>query len=198
MNEETKKLIADEFNSLPFEIKEAISRMPWKKIIKEISSENNLSDEKAQALNIETAFVLFGLEPPEDFQANITREASLDDATAKNVSAAVSEKIFTPIENQIMMIRAMTPKVEKVVEQNKTQQAVEKSEPQAKTTELEIPPQMSLVPEGKVMDHLPPISPVQPKVQESTPPITQARPMQTAPIITGYDKNKDPYREPVE
>ncbi len=224
-------LAEEQFKSLPLNIKEAISRIPWKERLKKIASQNNLNSEQSNILEIETMMVLYSLESPIDYLKNITQEVGVGEIVSKTVNDQVFKEIFNDVEKQFEMIEAIskkstlktTPVATIKVSEQKDPPFIPVAEvkspenlPSTKTTALEIPPVMSVVPEGKVMDHLPPIHPTQPKIQvdsrqqtvnrEDVKPRIESPRVGTpqiptppvSPEVIQYLNGRDPYREPLE
>jgi transcription elongation factor len=106
MNEEDK-LIQEQFQKLPPELQQAINAVPWKAAVKEVASSNNLTQEKAEILERETMFILYGFENPDDYIKNMMREVQINEEIAAKIAGEVNEKVFKVIAEQ--MDKAQAP-----------------------------------------------------------------------------------------
>jgi hypothetical protein len=97
MEQDPNKLIEEQFNSLPDSLQSALKGVPWKDEVSRIASSNALSSEQAFALEEETLFVLYGLEAPEDYIANLVSEALITEDQAIIISDIIAERVFEPI-----------------------------------------------------------------------------------------------------
>ncbi len=198
------KILEQQILDSPEQIRKFVMEKKWVPIVEDISKKNNFSLEQKAALENETIFVLVGLDLLDNLEKNLLESLGIELVLVKVIVAELNERIFFEIKSFLPTeIEEVLPQTE---QQKSTSNSISdfQSLPSVKTTELEVLPQMSVVPEGKVMDHLPPITPTQPKVTASggTPQNAVAPTPETIvpfkPIITGYDKGKDPYREPIE
>lgn len=94
---ETKKLIDEQWKALPDNLKHAIEKVPWKTLVQEIGNQNTLDEEQLLSLELETMFILYGFENPNDYVSNVTRNVTLSEDTAYLIADSVVEKIFNPI-----------------------------------------------------------------------------------------------------
>jgi hypothetical protein len=200
---EETKFLEEQIREAPKEIRNFLAQKEWRDAVQKIIQKNNFSSDQQTALENEIIFVILDLEPREGFKENIINSVGIQEIMAREIELEVNQNIFNKIN------RPTTPenkKIEPVIETPDLP-----SFPPAKSTALEIPPQMSIVPEGKVMDHLPPIHPTQPKIVvppfTATPapaptpvvPVAQApKPIVQTPAPTIRYAGKDPYREPLE
>lgn len=103
---EPEKIIEEQFNSLPPEIKEAIGRVPWKERVRDIAKRESLNDDQALALEAETMIILYGFLPPEGYVQSIETEVGVDEEQAERVAKLVTNEIFDDIERQFETIEA--------------------------------------------------------------------------------------------
>ena len=96
MNEQDK-LIEEQLKTLPQNLQQAISSVPWKSSLQEIGKQNNLNTEQIDALEKETMFVIYEFENPVDYPANIIRELNISEKIAYAIVESVANKIFDPI-----------------------------------------------------------------------------------------------------
>lgn len=209
------KLIQDQFNSLPPDIKEALGRVPWKNRVRDIAKREGLDEDQATSLETETLLILYGFEPPENYPDNIRRELGLDDEAVDRITKEVSDEIIDDIERQFEMIDAITPAV-----RNASQTPAQPSVPKPKVT-IQISSTPEVAPQT-LPETLPGETPhevphVEPQAQ-ATPSTTKTPSTPEPTIITNsaqaqeftkprpkldfpqskYPKGQDPYREPLE
>ncbi len=104
MDEETQKILEKQFASLPENIQTAIVSAEYKTKLKEITDRQRLLIDQAGKLEMETTFVMIGLEPLADYVENLQRELGIDIIRAKELAADVSENIFKPIRSSLYSI----------------------------------------------------------------------------------------------
>ncbi|MBX4189501.1 hypothetical protein KW785_02810 [Candidatus Parcubacteria bacterium] len=203
MENNTEKLIQDQFNSLPLDIKESIGRVPWRERVQSIAKREGLSDDKASVLETETTLILYGFLPPEEYQANIVREVDVDEETAERIIKEVTNEIFAEIEKQYELIDATThlAKVE--------EKPVETPREMPKVTPTVPQPAPEILPEvvpGQTAHEVPHVEfKKEPLVSTPTyaaptnPPAenTPKRPDLNLPK-SDYTHGQDPYHEPLE
>jgi len=100
MNEE-EKIIQEQLQKLPENLRKAIEAVPWKSSVKEIAITNKLSFEQVATVERETMFILYGFENPDDYVGNLMREVQIDENTAVTIATEVNEKIFKAIALKI-------------------------------------------------------------------------------------------------
>lgn len=110
MENNTDKLIQDQFNSLPADVKEAISRVPWKARVQDIAKREGLNAEQSTSLETETMLTLYGFVAPDSYIGNITTEVGVEEEQAERISKLVTDEIIADIEKQFEMIDALMPK----------------------------------------------------------------------------------------
>ncbi len=206
---EDLKVLEQQINNAPEQIKKFLTEEKWVSVVGDIVKKDSLSAEQKTSLENEVLFVLIGLDLFSNLEKNIAESLSLEPILAKAIVVELEERIFKDIKSFLPTEAETSTQTEKVI---KTPDLG--SLPPVKSTVLEIPPQLSIVPEGKVMDHLPPISPTQPKMQVDSrqetvdsqkieipkpiaPIIQPSKPPVFVPPPVGYS-GKDPYREPLE
>lgn len=168
MNEE-EKLIKEQWDKLSPELQKAIESIPWRNLIKEISQTNTLDAEQVAVLERETMFILYGLENPNDFIANITREVGISEEQALKIAEVVVEKIFEPILAKVEGAASKVTTALPMVEEGERAHDVPHVETAARP---EAPP---------------PATPVRPEPKVQTP-LPDYR----------YPEGSDPYREPLK
>ncbi len=91
-------------DSLPKDIKEAISSTDFIYTVQDISKKYNLHIDKMGELSDEISLVMLGFTHPADFTKNIKNRLSVDENTAHEITKEVNEKIFKPIKESLMEI----------------------------------------------------------------------------------------------
>lgn len=207
MDNDSNKIIKDQLNSLPLDVRESISRVPWKDKIKYIAKREGLDEEKSIALETETMFILFGFLSFETYTENIMREVGLDQETASRISDSVYNEIILEIQKQFEMIEAISqkqkepPEVEPPVPSKLPEQKTETPLIQ-KTTAVEIPPtNLPMIEPGEVVhDTKPQVATPVVKTEPAIPPqptIKPSTPTPPKPVNSHYPNGQDPYREPL-
>ena len=100
MNEE-ERLIKEQWDKLPPELQRVIESVPWKSLVGDIGKTNALDSNKIAILERETMFILYGLENPADYLANIEREVGLSEEQSAAVAGAIADKIFDAIFEKV-------------------------------------------------------------------------------------------------
>jgi hypothetical protein len=94
---ETEKIIKEQLNKLPANLRKAILTVPWEISVEKIGKANNLDEKQITSLERETLFVLCGFEQPEDYIENIMREVGIPEEMTYKIAETVNEKVFGPI-----------------------------------------------------------------------------------------------------
>ncbi|MDB5194227.1 MAG: hypothetical protein JWN50_241 [Parcubacteria group bacterium] len=110
MENETDKVIQDQFDSLPLDVKEAIGRVPWKARLRDIAKREGLKAEQADTLETETMLILYGFLEPDTYLSSLTSQVGVGEEQAERISELVANEIITDIEKQFEMIDALAPK----------------------------------------------------------------------------------------
>ena len=115
MDDELQKIIAEQMEKLPEDVKQAIISVDYKTKLQEITKKQKLLIDKAAKLELETTLVMIGLEPMTDYIDNLQREMELPPVRAKEVAMDVNELIFKPIRVSLQnMSEELKPTEEKV------------------------------------------------------------------------------------
>ncbi|MFA6340881.1 MAG: hypothetical protein WCX27_01400 [Candidatus Paceibacterota bacterium] len=104
MNEETKKIIAEQMEAIPKELKDAIFSPDYPIRLQEIVKNNKLMIDQAGNLETETTLVMLGLEPLEDYIDNLINNVGLSRNLAFVVAHDVNETIFKNIRESLKKI----------------------------------------------------------------------------------------------
>jgi hypothetical protein len=226
METDTNKLIQDKWDSLPLDIKQALTNIPWKNRVRDIAQIETLDGDETDQLETELLLVLYGFVPPEDLTHNLVTELSLEEEQAERIVKMIEDRIIADIEKQLEMTDALRPEVTAnippVAPPQATAAPVAVVEPTAKQPE-EIPSSSSLpeiapniLPEvlsnEEAHDSSPEVKPEtqvpaeKSNISEANPqaPLTVNKPLEpTTPTAevkkkNGYLGGIDPYREPIE
>lgn len=101
MDEETKKIIKDQMEILPDDVKKAILSVDYSTQLQEVVKRNHLLIDQAGSLETETTLTLLGIEPLSEYVENISRELSLPREKALIVAHDVDELIFKNIRESL-------------------------------------------------------------------------------------------------
>lgn len=206
MDQETQKLVDEQFKKLPVELQAAINTVPWKTSLKEIALANKIALEKQEILERETMFILYGFEKPEDYIGNLMREVEISEETAIAIAEAVEKKIFEEItlkteaspekmletipeviHNSLPVIEPDFARETLAVKVGETVHDVPHVEP-VKETETIIPINKPATPQ--------PVAPQSSQSTQAEPAKVVVKPKET-PKVGHYEAGKDPYREPI-
>src|SRR3954468_15368994 len=98
MDNNVDKLIQDQIDSLPLDVKEAVARVPWKERVRDIAKRENLNVAQADSLETETMFILYGFLTPDTYVGNIMTEVGIEDEQAERINKLVNDEIVSDIE----------------------------------------------------------------------------------------------------
>ena len=110
MDEDLSKIIDQQIEKLPENIRKALISVDYKVKLRDITRRQKLLIDRAGKLEIETTLVMIGLEPLADYVPNLQRELEIPLTKAKEIALDISENIFKPIRESL---RAMNAEVEK-------------------------------------------------------------------------------------
>lgn len=216
MENDTDKIIQDQIDALPMDVKEAIARVPWKDRIRDIAKREGLNVAQTDSLETETMLILFGFLTPDTYTGNIISEVGVGDEQAERIAKIVNDEIILDIEKQFEMIDALMPEniaketghaPEKAPVQAPQEAISNEPTPSPLTKELDAP--IEALPEivpGETAHDTSPKTTLPPEPTKQSMPqgmigeklsgITSALPVENKPAP--YPKGIDPYREPIE
>ncbi|MEX2013723.1 MAG: hypothetical protein WD897_02305, partial [Parcubacteria group bacterium] len=176
-------LIENQLKKLPEALQQAIKIVPWQSVVKEIALLHKLDLAQIVAVERETTLVIHGFEDEKNYLPNIRREASLDEAAATAITAALNERVFKVIANKA---RESKPAPENII-----------------ANVPEIPLEMHPMIEKGEMAH--DIPHVEQTTDNRQPPVEKREPNSPEPPKKEavklpdyrYPDGKDPYREPL-
>ena len=97
---EIDKLIEEQLETLPPNLRQAIGTVPWKALVQEIGRANMLDVEQIASLEQETMFVIYALDNPDDYVSNIARELDISEDVAYTIAESIGDKIFVLISEK--------------------------------------------------------------------------------------------------
>jgi len=116
--ENFKESIDKKLESLPEDIREAISSTDVPRKIQSIMQKYSIHLDAALDIETEVSLVMLGLQNPADFIRNLRENAGLSPEDARNVATDINDTIFKPIRNSLVGIQPkpeegkLTPKPE--------------------------------------------------------------------------------------
>ena len=102
MTEKLQQTIKEEILKLPKENQEVINSLDWAKIAEEIGKKYLLNENEVNDLQVETLLILVGVQDFNYFATNIENEIVTSKDTAEKIAGEITEKIFTPINNNFI------------------------------------------------------------------------------------------------
>lgn len=99
--EPAQQKLKERFSLLPRELQEAILAADLREKLKVVTDTHRLHIDQAGALENETILVMLGLEPLEDYRANLARELGVPEALAAAIERDVNRLIFLPIRESL-------------------------------------------------------------------------------------------------
>lgn len=101
MDENQKKLIDEQMQKIPAEVREAIRASDWERTIFNIGREHKMHIDDIDTLSIETILTMIGLEHPKDYPENIQKRIGLKDEELMNIVDQVNERLFSKIRDAL-------------------------------------------------------------------------------------------------
>jgi len=104
MDNDTQKILTEQFNKLPTNIRDAILSVDYRSKLQTITKNNKLMIDQAGKLEMETMLVMLGLEPLTDYTDNLVKNAGLSKNQAIAIAHDVNELIFKNIRESLKKI----------------------------------------------------------------------------------------------
>ncbi len=101
MDDDTQKIIREQWQNLPERVRAAISSVDLRDRIKIVGEKNALHIDQVGILENETILVMLGIELITDYAENIRRELSLTQVQASGIVKDVNDAIFSPIRDEL-------------------------------------------------------------------------------------------------
>ncbi len=201
---ETDQLIKVQFEKLPKELQEVLNVFPWKTLVKEIATLNNLPPEQAKVLETETMLILYGFEPVGNYGGNLTRELGISEDRITSIIKSVDQKIFGEIEKKMSepkhQVPSLSPENLPMIEPGEVAHEVTHVEQGVKNeTTNDLQPTRPT--SNRTTDNLQPTTETQKQNATATNPVSTKIPEPTPTHLVSehkYPGGVDPYREPIE
>jgi len=101
MNDDIKKIIAEQLPKLPTDVRNSILSVDYSSQLQEVVKRNKLLIDQAGKLEVETTLTMLGLEPLSDYISNLERELQLPREKAVIVANDVDELVFKNIRESL-------------------------------------------------------------------------------------------------
>ncbi|MEZ4103109.1 MAG: hypothetical protein R3B55_00875 [Candidatus Paceibacterota bacterium] len=98
MDENQKKLIEEQMQKIPAEVREAIKSSDWERTIFNIGREHKMHIDDIDILSIETILTMIGLEHPKDYPENLQKRIGLNDEQLMSIVDEVNQRLFLKSE----------------------------------------------------------------------------------------------------
>ena len=103
----TEEQIAQMYDNLPEDLKDAIFGLEMNEIVEKIGRENQLNIEQIGDLANETGMVMLGVTHPNDFIGNLTERLEVDKEKARAIAGEINEQIFKKVRESLRKIHNM-------------------------------------------------------------------------------------------
>lgn len=100
----TEEQIAQMYDNLPEDLKDAIFGVEMNEIVEKIGRENQLNIEQIGDLANETGMVMLGVTHPNEFIANLADRLEVDKEKARAIAQEINEQIFKPVRDSLRKI----------------------------------------------------------------------------------------------
>ena len=109
----TEEQIAQMYDNLPEDIKDAIFGLEMNEIVEKIGRENQLNIEQIGDLANETGMVMLGVTHPNEFIGNLADRLEVDKEKARVIAQEINEQIFKKVRDSIRKIHNMREEEER-------------------------------------------------------------------------------------
>ena len=103
----TEEQIAQMYDNLPEDLKDAIFGLEMNEIVERIGRENQLNIEQIGDLANETGMVMLGVTHPNEFIGNLTERLEVDKEKARAIAGEINEQIFKNVQESLRKIHNM-------------------------------------------------------------------------------------------
>ena len=100
----TEEQIAQMYDNLPEDLKDAIFGLEMNEIVEKIGRENQLNIEQIGDLANETGMVMLGVIHPNEFIGNLTDRLEVDKEKARAIAQEINEQIFKKVRESLRKI----------------------------------------------------------------------------------------------
>jgi len=195
---EENKLIKEQLEIAPLEIKKILVEGKWSATIKELAQKYSLAKDQLVSLENEVLFVLLGMELGRNLSENLKANTGLDDQKTIEISKEIYEKILKSVE------QFLPTDVEREIIETKKEgpsPAVPEVPPaNLPVLEPDFAKETIAVKVGETAHNIPHVEIPNPKPQitdSNQNPISKPQTPVSPLPNTKYPGGKDPYREPI-
>ena len=103
----TEEQIAQMYDNLPEDLKDAIFGLEMNEIVERIGRENQLNIEQIGDLANETGMVMLGVTHPNEFIGNLADRLEIDKEKARAIAQEINEQIFKKVRESLRKIHNM-------------------------------------------------------------------------------------------
>ena len=100
----TEEQIAQMYDNLPEDLKDAIFGLEMNEIVEKIGRENQLNIEQIGELANETGMVMLGVTHPNEFIGNLTSRLEVDKEKARAIAQEINEQVFKKVRESLRKI----------------------------------------------------------------------------------------------
>ena len=108
----TEEQIAQMYDNLPEDLKDAIFGLEMNEIVERIGRENQLNIEQIGDLANETGMVMLGVTHPNEFIGNLTERLEVDKEKARAIAGEINEQVFKKVRESLRKIHNMREEAE--------------------------------------------------------------------------------------
>ncbi len=202
MDDNQKKLIAEQMKKIPTEVREAINASDWERTIFNIGREHKMHIDDIDTLSVETILTMIGLEHPKDYPDNIQKRIGLNDEELMNIVEQVNERLFSKIREALRIHYEKVATGEIMADDEKDElhhAGVDLDDDYAPRTEKkEILTMINKKEPEPKPQPAPVATPPKPPVVEVKAPINIPEKLMEEKVIKIPEIKFDPYREPIE
>jgi hypothetical protein len=101
MQDDTKKIIEEQFKALPEVVRNAILSAEVEKKFQELAQKNHLHVDQWQQIENLIMLTILGLSPPEELVNEIVKNTSLGKERAETIVDEIAETVFKPIREEM-------------------------------------------------------------------------------------------------
>src|SRR3989344_1586142 len=105
MNPELKKIVEEQFRTIPGELQEVLLAKQTSAEIQRIAKDSGLSPDKTATFEFEVMLLLLGLALPKEFVGNLSRELNIPVKDAETVAKKVDVRVISPVRHIIKYIQ---------------------------------------------------------------------------------------------
>ncbi len=197
MDENQKKLIEEQMNRIPAEVREAIRASDWERTIFNIGREQKMHIDDIDTLSVETILTMIGLEHPKDYADNLQKRIGLNDEKLMNIVEEVNKRLFSKIRDALKLHYEKVATGEIMADEEKDElhhSGIEIEEGYSPRTEKKT---ISTMVDKKLSTPEPVVVKTPPPEKPKTP-ISVPQQQVEERVVKIPEIKFDPYREPIE